>query len=140
VTQKKLTFTVYGLAVLIGAALLYVRFISDEFVLGTDTFSHPYKSFVAMLIFAGLVWMCLIPLFKHLKKPLGKTLWAFVFLGIVFRAMFLGSTPIYEDDWNRYLWDGAVTAQGINPYTFPPDATFAVHYNASDDLKELQVL
>ena len=34
--------------------------------------------------------------------------------------MFLGSTPVYEDDWNRYLWDGAVITEGINPYTYSP--------------------
>jgi len=30
--------------------------------------------------------------------------------------------PILEDDFNRYLWDGAVTASGLSPYAFPPSA------------------
>jgi len=130
----------HSLAAIILAALLYVRFISIGFVLGTDTFSHPYKSFVAAMITAGFVWMCLIPMFKRLKFSLGRHLWIFVFLGVVLRAVFFGSTPIYEDDWNRYLWDGAVTAQGTNPYQYPPKATFAVKIDAPDQLKAMQVL
>ncbi len=30
------------------------------------------------------------------------------------------STPILEDDYYRYLWDGAVTASGMNPYAYAP--------------------
>jgi len=28
--------------------------------------------------------------------------------------------PILEDDYFRYLWDGAVTANGLSPYTYSP--------------------
>jgi len=140
-SQKSLTALSLIIAALIGAALLYVRVISSGFVLGTDTFSHPYKSFVAALMVSGLAWVCLIPIFKRSNaSSLNKQLWAFVFLGAVFRAMFLESTPIYEDDWNRYLWDGAVTQQGYNPYEYPPDITFVVGPDAPQDVKDLQAL
>jgi hypothetical protein len=33
----------------------------------------------------------------------------------------LFSAPILEDDYYRYLWDGAVTANGINPYKYSPE-------------------
>lgn len=32
----------------------------------------------------------------------------------------ISSEPILEDDYNRYLWDGAVTANGYNPYEYSP--------------------
>ena len=131
---------VFIIAALIGAALFYVRFISIDFVLGTNTFSHPYKSFVVALLVSGLAWICLIPIFKRPKLSMGKHLWTLVFLGVIFRALFLGSTPIYEDDWNRYLWDGAVTAQGINPYEYPPEAIFTDNIEVSEELKSLQAL
>jgi len=44
-----------------------------------------------------------------------------ILIGLGLRAVFFGSTPIYEDDWNRYLWDGAVITQGISPYTYSPN-------------------
>ncbi len=131
---------VFTMAVLIGAALFYVRSISVEFVLGTDTFTHPYKSFSGALILAGLAWMLLIPILKRISNFPRIALFALIIIGTFFRAFFMGSTPIYEDDWNRYLWDGAVTVQSINPYEYPPEATFAVRVDAPDDLKNLQVL
>ena len=33
----------------------------------------------------------------------------------------LFTAPILEDDYFRYLWDGAVTAKGINPYKYSPE-------------------
>ena len=130
----------YIMAALIGAALLYIRHISPEFVLGTDTFSHPYVGFAAALVIAGFIWMGLIPLLKRQERSLGKSLWVLILAGVIFRLMFLGSTPIYEDDWNRYLWDGAVTMQGTNPYEYSPEDTFAVKFDAPEELKDLQVL
>ena len=139
-TQKKLIFTVFGVAALIGAALLYVHSISVGFVLGTDTFSHPYKSFAGALIFAGLVWMLLIPALKRISNFPKTAFLVLILIGTFFRVAFMGSTPIYEDDWNRYLWDGAVTVQGTNPYEYSPKSTFAVKFDAPDELKSLQVL
>ncbi len=42
--------------------------------------------------------------------------------GLLLRAFALPSVPVLEDDFNRYLWDGAVTASGLSPYAFPPSA------------------
>ena len=39
---------------------------------------------------------------------------------VVFRLIVLFSEPIQEVDLYRYLWDGAVTDQGINPYQYSP--------------------
>jgi len=139
-TQKSLTALSLIIAVLIGAALLYVRVISEGFVLGTDTFSHPYKRFAGFMIFAGLVWIGFIPIFKRLPQLAKPAFWSLITLGVVFRVLFMGSTPIYEDDWNRYLWDGAVTIEGHNPYKHPPEVTFVVAQEAPQDVKDLQAL
>jgi len=32
----------------------------------------------------------------------------------------LFTAPILEDDYYRYLWDGAVTANALNPYAYSP--------------------
>ena len=37
------------------------------------------------------------------------------------RLSMFTSIPILEDDFYRYLWDGAVTAHGINPYAYSPE-------------------
>jgi len=42
-------------------------------------------------------------------------------IGLAMRgAMFL-AVPMQEDDYHRYLWDGAVTAAGLDPYRIAPN-------------------
>jgi len=141
-TGQRLQTLFYILAALIGAALLYIRATSIGFVLGTDTFSHPYKSFVALLILGGCLWMLFIPLITRLiqriKRSTLSMVWSVLFLGVVFRVLFFGSTPIYEDDWNRYLWDGIVTVEGHNPYQHPPSLTWEVDENTPSDILALR--
>lgn len=45
-------------------------------------------------------------------------------VGLIARMVLLPSNPILEDDHYRYLWDGAVRAEGLDPYAHPP-AKFA---------------
>ena len=40
--------------------------------------------------------------------------------GLAARAILFASEPVLEDDYQRYLWDGAVTAQGLNPMRSRP--------------------
>lgn len=42
-------------------------------------------------------------------------------LGIVFRIAFLPLPPILSDDAFRYVWDGLLQVEGINPYVFLPE-------------------
>lgn len=41
-------------------------------------------------------------------------------IGLAMRTAGFFAEPVLEDDYFRYLWDGAVTAGGINPYAFSP--------------------
>ncbi|MGE3975846.1 MAG: hypothetical protein AB7F59_15080 [Bdellovibrionales bacterium] len=41
--------------------------------------------------------------------------------GLLCRAILLPSTPILENDFWRYMWDGRVISNGINPYDFAPN-------------------
>lgn len=56
-------------------------------------------------------------------------------IGLVMRIAGLFSHPVLEDDYFRYLWDGAVAAAGINPYLFAPAQ--AVAGEAGEALKTL---
>ena len=41
---------------------------------------------------------------------------------LVFRLTLLPLHPRTSSDTNRYLWEGLVQTQGVNPYVFPPNA------------------
>jgi len=48
-------------------------------------------------------------------------------LAILARALFVARTPLLSDDVYRYLWDGRVQLNGINPYRYPPAAPELAH-------------
>lgn len=57
------------------------------------------------------------------KKPLcdkNSTLITIFAFAIFFRLITLPGDPLFEDDMHRYLWDGKVWSNGINPYFYPP--------------------
>jgi len=46
--------------------------------------------------------------------------WMIIIFGLLFRVAILPSQQIQEDDVYRYLWDGKVFANGINPFEYAP--------------------
>lgn len=124
----------------IGSCLICIRFISEAFAVGTDTFSHPYILFVSVLSGAGLAWFSLIPLLKRWPFRCGGIVWIGLIAGLFFRIIFWNSTPIYENDWNRYLWDGLVVSEGHNPYKYSPEIIYDLAPNAPEDVQALKDL
>jgi len=43
-----------------------------------------------------------------------------IFLGVFFRLLLLFAVPALSDDFYRFVWDGRLLANGINPYTILP--------------------
>mgnify|MGYP001180535473 FL=1 len=49
-----------------------------------------------------------------------KTWKQLLFLGLLFRLVFICATPNLSQDFYRYLWDGNLMGMGINPYLHTP--------------------
>ncbi len=47
--------------------------------------------------------------------------WTIAGIGILFRLIFIVAIPNLSQDFYRFLWDGRMLIQGINPYLFTPD-------------------
>ncbi len=95
--------------------------------------------FVTLYAASGLVALSLVWTLPQVDNT-RRVLIAAAAIGAALRLLFLASTPIYEDDFYRYMWDGAVTAHGIDPYKYPPadfvpedDALSAILPPAPDD-------
>jgi hypothetical protein len=69
-----------------------------------------------LLAFAGFA----LALWWNERHPIDRRwLWA---VPIVFRILLLATTPTLSDDVHRYLWDGHVATEGVNPYSHAIDA------------------
>lgn len=71
-------------------------------------------------IIAGLAWVAAGWL-QARRLSTYSVLWTVLF-AVVFRVILLPFGPLFDNDIYRYLWDGHIAANGINPFLYPPAA------------------
>ena len=84
--------------------------------------------------------MAFIPALRRAATLPRAALPVILLLGLGLRLLFFGSSPVYENDYKRYLWDGAVTAQGANPYEYSPAQIFEASQPGASSVPELAAL
>ena len=99
--------------------VLSIVYLSPQFAYGSDSSEKPILLFAGILAAAGCVYIILIRHFRSLQSS-ARLLTLIFGIGFVLRIAMMFSTPILETDFYRYLWDGAVTAHGFNPYRYSP--------------------
>jgi len=67
-----------------------------------------------------------------LIKTYGWNFWLLAGIGVVFRLIFIPAMPNLSQDFYRFLWDGRLVAQGVNPYLFTPEMYFGNASSAVD--------
>ncbi|MEM8945957.1 MAG: hypothetical protein AAGD11_12345 [Planctomycetota bacterium] len=76
--------------------------------------------------FAGLFVAYWLSIRLALHLPSSKLLAAGILAAsALFRGILLPSVPMHEIDIYRYVWDGAVVAEGISPYRYSPEQVLA---------------
>ncbi|MFZ6032356.1 MAG: hypothetical protein ACOYVE_03495 [Melioribacter sp.] len=60
-----------------------------------------------------------------------KTLYFGLTAAFAIRLLFINHFPIGSDDIYRYIWDGKVQHNGINPYLYPPNASELNHLSSA---------
>ena len=80
----------------------------------------------SLLTILGLFGACFVgylaAIRAALRAPQDASLLAIIVGGaIVFRGLLLFSDPIEEIDLYRYLWDGAASTRGVNPFRYSPE-------------------
>jgi len=84
--------------------LLAIAKISPQ--LSSKTFEKDLiPVFVSLLIASSVVYFLSV---RNLRQNRACSLVLIILFGFGFRILFLFSTPILEDDFYRYFWDGAV--------------------------------
>lgn len=78
--------------------------------------------FTALMMAAGAVYLLAV---RGFRKDRAVPLLLIILFGLAFRALFMFSVPVLENDFYRYFWDGGVVASGANPYTHSPEQVSA---------------
>lgn len=115
--------------VLAGSALALV-FTGPQFAWHRELVDIPSMWLAVAMIATGVVFAVAVPLTQRTLQRVGQgrtaALAIMIIAGLAMRLVMIPSVPALEDDFYRYLWDGAVTASGFNPYTrAPADAAAA---------------
>jgi alpha-1,6-mannosyltransferase len=110
---------------LVGWAVALTLF-SGRFGYDVEVIDMPIPALIGLLLCAGLSFAGVLVRLLSRRVPAGplvserQLLTLIIVAGLAARAVCFFSEPILEDDYQRYLWDGAVTARGTNPYRHAP--------------------
>jgi len=75
----------------------------------------PRESFAILIT----VYFFLFVIYLVLQKS-ELTLMQLIFAGVLFRALFIIAIPGLSDDFYRFMWDGKLTDNDINPFSITP--------------------
>ncbi len=100
---------------------LVVLALSPRLGYGCDQGSWAVLALVGLEVSAGTVYFLAIGRREGFSGDFKLLAWILL-VGVLIRALMFFSTPILEDDFYRYLWDGAVVARGFNPYKYSPQS------------------
>ena len=118
-TTSRINSAIALLGAVLVACCAAIAGLSRDFTYGTDMAARPILAFIALLMLAALPYFGAVYLVPRVILT-RKLAWGIFLIGAAMRLIMTASQPILEDDFYRYLWDGAVTAHGHNPYTIRP--------------------
>lgn len=99
-----------GLIFAITSLLLYISFAYDLV----------REDFIKLITLYGALFFFYIKIVKLYAERFGFLL----VLSLIFRLIFIWAEPNLSQDYFRFIWDGRMLAQGLNPYISLPE-TFA---------------
>lgn len=108
-----------GRWIIAAIALVGTVFVALLGWLSLATGLWPAMVLAVVLMTAGIIWLTL-PLIIGRSGQSAILIRGMIIIGFAARLALLPSPPLYEDDYVRYLWDGGVTAAGLNPYVRTP--------------------
>ena len=130
-SRAKLYFIILGSGLIIYAVYLLINSAS------LASISNPGKDlripYIGERIFIGVLFLFAVLSIKDLPATSNWIGWI-IFIGFAVRFLLIPTTPAIEDDFYRYHWDGAVTANGFNPYKYSPKEVFDKNSSVPNEL------
>jgi hypothetical protein len=121
---RAVSATIVGLGVL-SAAIYLINFKIYDLIPLFSGLSALQLYVVISLLLSAFYLIGVLLVVKMIPKE--KTNWmltgSIICLGIIFRLALIAPEPtVLSKDMYRYIWDGRVQQNGINPYLYPPGA------------------
>ncbi|MDH3252122.1 MAG: hypothetical protein OEM41_04975 [Ignavibacteria bacterium] len=99
---------------------VFVTSVSPTLSFSAQPSHHLVLLFVAVRILVGVLFV--VCMLNVARVPDTRTSIAVIIgVGLAVRVVLLFSEPVLEDDYNRYIWDGALAAHGVNPFRYSPE-------------------
>ena len=129
--RDKRVFAWWGCTAFVVVAFAAIlTWLSGHFGYAADVLDMPVVTLVILLCVAGAAFCVAVPALIATSSQLApsqtRILVGSIFIfGLVARLILLASEPALEDDYQRYLWDGGLTAHAISPYGVVPGEVLA---------------
>ena len=118
ITTNKLTFLFWGTL-----SIIVYHYFSNTL----ERHQHLNLGICITLLFSSYYFILKI----HIKHSL------MVGLGVIFRLIFLFSIPNLSQDFYRFIWDGQLIINGLNPYLFTPNELINTHHTLFTQMEPL---
>ena len=119
ISDRSGLYSLAGLGILVLFLCGLIVCVSGEFLYARWDIIPYIWQYIALASGLGVLLLLFLGLVGRIR-PSRKALAIIFIVGLAARGMMFVSTPVLEDDWHRYLWDGASIANGIDPYKFAP--------------------
>ena len=117
---------IVGLGLVSGALYLYnfrLQVFFEETPLVAKSSIHFYVFLFLVLSLLYLIGIYLVFKYRTIWKRSRSLVPVIILFALLFRAVLVPADPaVLSGDMYRYIWDGRVQQNGINPYRQPPDA------------------
>ncbi len=120
------------LAVISAALYGFISFLSWRFKFDSPETERPIVAVLFLFALALAAYLYAICLVRGAHQD-RRLLWLIIGAAVLFRVTLLFSIPIQEVDIYRYLWDGAVAAEGVSPFRYSPVQVRLATANSTSD-------
>jgi len=76
------------------------------------------SDFIKLILLFGALFILTYKIIQSNQEKF----WYLAGIGVLIRLIFIGSTPNLSQDFYRFIWDGRLVFQGLNPYLFSPES------------------
>ncbi len=95
---------------ILGSIVLYLLF----------AYNLDRSEFIKLLLLYTGLFFCAWRIIEHATF----NFWVLAGVGVLLRLLFLPAIPNLSQDFYRFLWDGRLLVQGVNPYLITPQVFF----------------